>query len=94
MTFDDLEFGPRNAGLPGVQAMAFFGNGYGASVIKGYGSYGVDDELYELAVIKADGSTERGWDICYDSGITEDVIGHMTEEEIITILMQIEALDA
>lgn len=92
MTFDDLEFGPRNAGLSGVQAMAFFGNGYGASVIQGYGSYGVDDKLYELAVIKADGEDSKGWNICYDSGITDDVIGHMTEEEVTDILQQIEAL--
>lgn len=92
MTFDDLEFGPRNSGLPGVQAMVFFGNGYGASVIQGYGSYGVEDKLYELAVLKADGADPKGWDICYDSGITEDVIGHMTEEEVTDILQQIEAL--
>lgn len=92
MTFDDLEFGSRTAGVDGVQAMAFFGNGYGASVIRGYGTYGGEDGLYELAVIKANGDDPLGWDICYDSGITEDVIGHMTEEEVTDILQQIEAL--
>jgi hypothetical protein len=92
MTFDDLEFNSRNAGLPGVQAMAFFGNGYGASVIKGYGSYGVDDELYELAVIKANGDDPLGWDICYDTEITSDVLGHLTKEEVTSLLHEIEAL--
>ena len=87
MTFDDLEFGPRKVG--GIQAKVFFSNGYGASVIKGYGSYGGSEGLYELAVLKIH---EDGWDLCYDSGITEDVIGHLTEEEITDILEQIEAL--
>jgi hypothetical protein len=90
MTFDDLEFGSRNAGLPGVQAMAFFNNGYGASVIKGYGSYGVNDALYELAVIKT--TEDDNWDLCYDSGITEDVEGHLTEDEVTSFLQRIEAL--
>ena len=91
MTFNDLEFGPRNSGLPGVQAMVFFGNGYGASVIKGKGSYGVDDDLYELAVIK---KTEgEDWDICYGTEIAgDDVIGFLTEYEVSTLLKQIQAL--
>ena len=89
MTFDDLEFGPRNSGLPGVQAMVFFGNGYGASVIKGYGSYGVDDELYELGVVKVDGDS---WDLCYDTEITNDVEGHLTEDGVTNLLQAIEAL--
>jgi hypothetical protein len=90
MTFDDLEFGERIADLPGSQALVFFANGYGASVIRGYGSYGADDELYELAVVKT--AEDDSWDICYDSGITDDVIGHLSEEEITDILRQIEAL--
>ena len=89
MTFDDLEFGPRNSGLPGVQAMVFFDNGYGASVIKGYGSYGADDELYELAVVKVDGDS---WDLYYDTEITNDVEGHLTEDGVTNLLQAIEAL--
>lgn len=90
MTFDDLEFGSRNSGLPGVQALVLFSNGYGASVIKGYGSYGVDDDLYELGVIKQ----EEGdiWDLCYDTEITSDVLGHLSPEEVTLLLRQIEAL--
>lgn len=90
MTFDDLEFGSRNSNLSGVQAMAFFGNGYGASVIKGYGSYGVDDELYELAVIAQE--EDDTWDLCYDTEITSDVLGHLTKEEVTSLLQEIEAL--
>jgi hypothetical protein len=89
LTFDDLEFGPRNSGLSGVQAIVFFDNGYGASVIKGTGSYGVDDDLYELGVVKADGDS---WDLCYTTEITNDVIGYLSEEEITNLLQEIEAL--
>ena len=89
MTFDDLEFGPRNARLSGVQALVFFDNGYGASVIRGFGSYGVNDALYELAVVKVE---DDSWYLCYDSGITDDVIGHLSEEQITNLLQKIEAL--
>ena len=87
MTFDDLEFGERLNN--GSQALAHFANGYGASVITGKDSYGGDMGLYELAVLEI---TEDGWDICYDSGLTEDVIGYLTEEQVTSILKQIEEL--
>ncbi len=89
MTFDDLKFGPRKSGLSGVQAIVFFSNGYGASVIKGLGSYGAGDDLYELGVLKTD---EDGWDLCYDTEITDDVLGHLTPEDITSLLERIEAL--
>jgi hypothetical protein len=89
MTFDDLEFGNRSANMPGIQALVFFENGYGASVIRGYGTYGAENGLYELAVVKRDGD---GWDLCYDSGITDDVIGHLSEEEVTSYLQEIEAV--
>jgi hypothetical protein len=90
MTFDDLEFGERGAALPGIQALVFFGNDYGASVIQGYGTtYGGAEGLYELAVLKREGDS---WDLCYDSGITDDVIGYLSEEKVTFYLQQIEAL--
>ena len=42
-----------------------FPNGYGASIVKGEGSYGT-----ELAVITSEG-------LCYDTEITDDVIGYI-----------------
>ena len=89
MTFDNLDFKPRKHGIPGVQAITFFENGYGASVIKGYGTYGNDSGLYELAVLKI---TEDGWDLCYDSGITEDVEGYLSPEAVTIYLKQIKSL--
>ncbi len=59
----------------------FFDNGYGASIIHGAGSYGL-----ELAVYTRDG-------LCYDTDITDDVIGNIeTKEELIGYLKRIEAL--
>ena len=90
MTFNDLKFEARKGGLlSGVQALVFFSNGYGASVIKGRGSYGGNKDLYELAVVKTEGDN---WDICYTTEITDDVIGFLTEDGITHILGQIEAL--
>jgi hypothetical protein len=90
MTFDDLEFGERLSGLSGSQALVFFSNGYGASVIRGYGSHGAEDELYELAVIKT--TEDDSWDLCYDTEITNDVIGHLTEDGVTNLLEAIEVL--
>ena len=90
MTFDDLKFGPHlNGWKDGVQALAFFENGYGASVIRGEYSYGGREGLYELAVIKG---TPGEWDLCYDTDITEDVVGHLSEEAVSVLLECIENL--
>lgn len=88
MTFNDLEFGPRN-GMPGIKAVALFPNGYGASVIKGFGTYGDEDDLYELGVLKSEGDDSY---LCYDTEITSDVIGCLTEDEVTELLQRIEAL--
>ena len=58
-----------------------FTNGYGASIIKGDGSYGT-----ELAVITSEG-------LCYDTNITDDVIGNIENlEELNGYLERIKAL--
>ena len=58
-----------------------FPNGYGASIIKGDGSYGV-----EMAVITDEGP-------CYDTDITDDVIGNIKDlEELNGYLERIKAL--
>ena len=51
-TFEDLVFYPHpNFMFGGTLAQAFFGNGYGASVITGGNSYAGTD-TYEVAVLK------------------------------------------
>lgn len=63
-----------------VNTKAFFANGYGVSVIRHYGSYGYASGLFELAVLKG---TPNNYDLCYTSGITGDVLGYLTPEEVV-----------
>lgn len=69
----------------------YFENGYGASVIKHYGSYGYEKDLFELAVIIFDDETEE-WHLCFDTPITDDVIGYLTNEEVLDLLRKIKNL--
>ena len=69
----------------GIQKVYKFPNGYGASVIKHKGSYGYSEGLWELAVLNEG-------ELCYDTEITNDVIGHLNDPEVDRILRQIERL--
>lgn len=64
----------------GVQRLYRFDNGYGASVIRTSVSYGSEQGLWELAVIQY--GTAGNYNIVYETGITDDVIGYLTEEEV------------
>ena len=72
--------------LNGVGYEYQFDNGYGASVVKHDGSYGGKQGLYEIAVL------DSGGDLCYSTPITDDVIGHATEETIYETLDKIKSL--
>lgn len=96
MKFSDLDFQPHcNYPDTGIAARHFFDNGYGVSVIRfttpfGYGgSYGAEEGLYEVAIIKG---TEDEWKICYDTVLTEDVLGYQSEEEVEVLLYEVEKL--
>ena len=85
-TFNDLDFNPMDMGIGiGVKARINFDNGYGASVVKSPYSYGGNQGLYELAIIKDDA-------ICYDTPITDDVLGYLTEDQVSDYLCQIQEL--
>lgn len=86
-TFDDLEFGPRE-GLGGIQAQHTFPNGWGVSVIRGFGSYGGNAGLYELAVINKEGRLD------YTTPVTDDVIGNLSEPDVTAKLTEVAALPA
>lgn len=84
-TFKDLEF--KNwIQSTGVVSRIQFDNKYGASVVKNEYSYGGKNGLYELAVIDSNGN------ITYDTPITNDVIGYLTEDEVTTLMEQIQKL--
>ena len=73
-----------------VQKLYRFANNYGASVVKGEHTYGGDEGLWELAVIafRVDGD----FLLSYDTPITEDVEGHLTDDAVEILLGRIEAL--
>ena len=73
-----------------IQNIYSFPNGYGASVIKGPYTYGGKDGKWELAVIN--NITEEGFDMCYDTEITDDVIGHLNDPEVDRLLYKIRDL--
>ena len=90
MNFSNLQFNPhKNYPDTGVQAKHFFDNGYGVSVVSFPGSYGFRDGLYESAVLKG---TEEDWEICYDTVLTNDVLGYQSEEEVEVLLHDVENL--
>ena len=70
----------------GVGYVYQFENGYGASVVKHDGSYGGKQGLYEIAVL------DSGGDLCYSTPITDDVIGHATEDKVLDTLHRIKML--
>jgi hypothetical protein len=85
-TFKDLEFRPHPNHMGGVQAIAEFDNGFGASIVKTPYTYGGKDGLYELAVLNTDGH------LTYDTPITNDVLGYLTEKDVTEVLIKIQQL--
>jgi hypothetical protein len=76
----------------GVQEIYRFDNGYGASKIKTNHSYGSDYDLWEIAVIKFNGDNILNFKLCYETHITNDVIGHLNYYEAEKVLKQIKEL--
>lgn len=68
-----------------------FENDYGASIVRHHGSYGSKEGFYELAVLERSGSSNK-WDLTYDTPITNDVKGWLTEDDVTKLLRQIQAL--
>ncbi len=91
MTFDDLQFKPHPNHGVGVQATAFFPNGYGVSVIKSQYSYGGDAGLHEAAVFAGDADDHS---LTYETTVTSDVEGHLTPDDVTTFVQAVEALAA
>ena len=71
----------------GVQKIYKFPNGYGASVVCSPYSYGGDMGLWEIAVFDKEGN------LTYETPITDDVIGHLNDDEVIEVLNKIKELE-
>jgi len=77
----------------GIQKIFRFENGYGASVVQHYFSYGHEQGLFELAVISFTSDSENSsWDLDYSTPITDDVIGHLSVSDYEDVLEQIKQL--
>lgn len=64
-----------------------YNNGYGASIIKGPGSYGYEEDKWEVAVLLYDENGSPS--ICYDTPITDDVVGCLDDAGVIDICRRI-----
>ena len=84
-TFKDLVFKPHSMGN-GVQAVMMFDNNRGVSVVKFDGSYGYKQDQWELAVL----NNKEGLD--YETSITDDVIGWLTDKKVSNIMIQVQNL--
>ena len=87
-TFKDLDFKEdldlKKYGFNKKQAKLIFNNDYEVSVITGYGSYGNDNNPYELAVLY------KGV-LDYDNIVTNgDVRGYLNEEEVTELMIEVQ----
>jgi hypothetical protein len=83
MNFKNFKSNPLNGG---IQYHFNADNGYGASIVRHNFSCGGEDGLWEIAVIGKEGR------LCYDTPITNDVLGYLTEEEVNSTLEKIALL--
>ncbi len=69
----------------GLAASMSFKNEYGVSVVRFNGSYGYPN-LWELAVL-------HNGKLCYDTDITDDVMGHLSEERVTEVMEEVQSLN-
>lgn len=74
----------------GEQHLFFFENGRGASVVQHDFSYGHEEGLWELAVLKGSGAHDYALD--YTTPVTGDVLPYLTVEEVSSTLDAIRSL--
>jgi hypothetical protein len=87
-TFNDLIFGQHinNCIKDTKQARMQFDNGYGISVLLGgEGIYSNGIDTYEVAILYDN-------ELCYDSGLCDDILGYQTESEITELMVKIQSL--
>jgi len=88
----------RHEIFDGTQRIYRFDNGYGASLVRNKNSLGCyesrtsNENEWELAVIYFDGNKIDEYRLIYDTPITDDVMGHLEEDEIEEVLKRIKNL--
>lgn len=79
-----------DAGLDSVQYIFRFENDYGASVLKGHGTYGYDDDKWELALLQFRSYNADDYLLAPFQGLLESspnmlndsVIGYLSDAEV------------
>jgi len=84
--FKKFKSNPINGG---IQYTNFYPNGYGVSIVKHSFSYGNTQGLWELAVLKGN---ESEWDLCYETEITNGVLGYLTEKDVNQVCKRVSEL--
>ena len=74
-----------NGMLNAKSAVLYFPNGYGVSVLFGSKFYSNGIDTYELAVLK-EGR------LCYDTAITNDVMGRLSKDEVSEVMEKVQNL--
>jgi hypothetical protein len=83
MTFKDLKFSPPDY-MGFSRAKLELPNGYGISVITGKYAYS-DEGAYEVGIL-------YNGHLCYDTPLTDDVLGYQSPSDIDAILAQLEKM--
>lgn len=82
----------------GTHKVYRFENGYGASVVSfnhmGARSYGGEDGLWEMGVTEFHGPGNDDWEITYETPVSDDVIGWLSDDDVEAKLAEIRALPA
>ena len=92
-TFKDLNFKKHQLSeLSGryknhKTAFEVFENGYAVSVLFGESFYSNGIDTYELAIL-------LNGELCYTSGITDGVLGELSEEEVSDIMIRVASLQS
>lgn len=74
----------------GSQAILFFKNGYGVSVLFGTDFRSNGKNTYEVAIIKGN---EKDFNLVYDTPIANDVISFITEEQVTRVMKLVQKLN-
>ena len=85
-TFKDLQFKPHSI-YNGLQATINFDNHYGVRVVEFYEYYGVNSNLWEVAILYKDTLT-------YNTSIKAKncVIGGLTEQDVTYVMKKVQVL--
>lgn len=85
-SISDIEWKPHSAGIGGERAVIKFDNGYQASIVRG-GRFYTDNGTHEIAVLDKNGA------ITYDTPITDNVLGYLSDEQVEQAFKDISELD-